>query len=156
MLGNFYNPSDSLPFFVSYNEFFVSFMDILFYIFRSTIKNKAKPCIVNSIKFLFVPKKGFLIFSNSILLTSHVLQMSKYAPTKSPYSYDELFSYYTRQIFCLDASFWYFSHLLICNFNAKLKSHTPFIGVKLDRWNSLIFLKVIKHEINWFSQNCAK
>ena len=111
-------------------------------LFTSTIKNKAKSCIVNSIKFLFVPKKGFLIFSNSILLTSHVLQMSKYAPTKSPYSYDELFSYYTRQIFCLDASFWYFSHLLICNFNAKLKSYVPSNWLKLDGW------EIINHG-NW-------
>ena len=76
---------------------------------------------------------GFLIFFQfNFAHFSRTSNVKICIDRENSYWDDEFFSYYTRQIFCLDASFWYFSHLLICNFNAKLKLLVPPNWIKIN------------------------
>ena len=88
---------------------------------------------------------GFLIFFQfNFAHFSRTSNVKICIDRENSYWDDEFFSYYTRQIFCLDASFWYFSHLLICNFNAKLKLVVPPHWIKINE--KLIgknFLKIV-------------
>ena len=58
--------------------------------------------------------------------------MSKYS-RPAACTYHEVVRILHTSNFYLDASFWIFSHLLICNFNAKLKMISPFYHAYFEK-----------------------
>ena len=81
----------------------------------------------------FRAKKGFLILVHFNF--SHFSRTSSVKIFKTCCMYISWgCSYITHvKFFYLDASFWIFSHLLICNFNAKLKMISPFYHAYFEK-----------------------